>query len=245
MDRKKIIDMKGIVKKFFIGTPNELAALGGVDIDVYEGEFVSIVGASGSGKSTLMNIIGSLDRPTEGTYYLDGINVTESKDDELSRIRNKKVGFVFQTYNLIAKTNALKNVEMPMLYAGMNARKRVERAKELLEIVGMGERMRHLPEELSGGQKQRVAIARAMANDPAIILADEPTGALDSQTGRLVMDIFHKLHKEQGKTIVLITHSPELAEETERIITLKDGHVINERKGSGAPSFDDKEVSNA
>lgn len=245
MDRKKIIDMKGIVKKFFIGTPNELAALGGVDLDVYEGEFVSIVGASGSGKSTLMNIIGSLDRPTEGTYYLDGINVTESKDDELSKIRNKKVGFVFQTYNLIAKTNALKNVEMPMLYAGMNARKRVERAKELLEIVGMGERMRHLPEELSGGQKQRVAIARAMANDPAIILADEPTGALDSQTGRLVMDIFHKLHKEQGKTIVLITHSPELAEETERIITLKDGHVINERKGSGAPSFDHKEVSNA
>ncbi len=245
MDRKKIIDMKGIVKKFFIGTPNELAALGGVDIDVYEGEFVSIVGASGSGKSTLMNIIGSLDRPTEGTYYLDGINVTESKDDELSRIRNKKVGFVFQTYNLIAKTNALKNVEMPMLYAGMNSRKRVERAKELLEIVGMGERMRHLPEELSGGQKQRVAIARAMANDPAIILADEPTGALDSQTGRMVMDIFHRLHKEQGKTIVLITHSPELAEETERIITLKDGHVINERKGSGAPSFDDKEVSNA
>ena len=194
-ERKKIIDMKGIVKKFFIGTPNELAALGGVDIDVYEGEFVSIVGASGSGKSTLMNIIGSLDRPTEGTYFLDGINVTESKDDELSKIRNKKVGFVFQTYNLIAKTNALKNVEMPMLYAGMNARKRVERAKELLEIVGMGERMRHLPEELSGGQKQRVAIARAMANDPAIILADEPTGALDSQTGRLVMDIFHKLHK--------------------------------------------------
>ncbi len=245
MDRKKIIDMKGIVKKFFIGTPNELAALGGVDIDVYEGEFVSIVGASGSGKSTLMNIIGSLDRPTEGTYYLDGINVTESKDDELSRIRNKKVGFVFQTYNLIAKTNALKNVEMPMLYAGMNSRKRVERAKELLEIVGMGERMRHLPEELSGGQKQRVAIARAMAHDPAIILADEPTGALDSQTGRMVMDIFHRLHKEQGKTIVLITHSPELAEETERIITLKDGHVINERKGSGAPSFDDKEVSNA
>ena len=245
MDRKKIIDMKGIVKKFFIGTPNELAALGGVDLDVYEGEFVSIVGASGSGKSTLMNRIGSLDRPTEGTYYLDGINVTESKDDELSRIRNKKVGFVFQTYNLMAKTNAVKNVEMPMLYAGMNSRKRVERAKELLEIVGMGERMRHLPEELSGGQKQRVAIARAMANDPAIILADEPTGALDSQTGRMVMDIFHRLHKEQGKTIVLITHSPELAEETERIITLKDGHVINERKGSGAPSFDDKEVSNA
>lgn len=236
-DKKKIIDMKGIVKKFFIGTPNELAALGGVDITVYEGEFVAIVGASGSGKSTLMNIIGSLDRPTEGTYFLDGINVTESKDDELSKIRNRKVGFVFQTYNLIAKTNALKNVEMPMLYAGMSRGKRAARAAELLKIVGMGERMKHLPEELSGGQKQRVAIARAMANDPAIILADEPTGALDSQTGRLVMDIFHKLHKEQGKTIVLITHSPELAEECERIITLKDGLVVGERAGSGAPVF--------
>jgi len=235
MERKKIIDMKGIVKKYFIGTPNELAALGGVDITVYEGEFVAIVGASGSGKSTLMNIIGSLDRPTEGTYFLDGIEVTAGKDDELSKIRNRKVGFVFQTYNLIAKTNAIKNVEMPMLYAGIGARKRAERAAELLDIVGMKERMKHLPEELSGGQKQRVAIARAMANDPAIILADEPTGALDSQTGRMVMDIFHKLHKEQGKTIVLITHSPELAEETERIITLKDGLVVGERKGLGAP----------
>ena len=236
MERKKIIDMKGIVKKYFIGTPNELAALGGVDITVYEGEFVAIVGASGSGKSTLMNIIGSLDRPTEGTYFLDGIEVTAGKDDELSKIRNRKVGFVFQTYNLIAKTNAIKNVEMPMLYAGIGARKRAERAAELLDIVGMKERMKHLPEELSGGQKQRVAIARAMANDPAIILADEPTGALDSATGRLVMDIFHKLHKEQGKTIVLITHSPELAEETERIITLKDGLVVGERKGAGAPA---------
>lgn len=243
-EKKKIIDMKGIVKKFFIGTPNELAALGGVDIAVYEGEFVAIVGASGSGKSTLMNIIGSLDRPTEGTYFLDGVDVTNSKDSELSEIRNAKVGFVFQTYNLIAKTNALKNVEMPMLYAGMPGRRRQERAKELLEVVGMKDRMKHLPEELSGGQKQRVAIARAMANDPAIILADEPTGALDSQTGRLVMDIFHKLHKEQGKTVVLITHSPELAEECERIITLKDGLVVGERKGSGkAPSLNEEEVA--
>jgi len=245
---KKIIDMTGIVKKFFIGTPNELAALKGVDLSVYEGEFVAIVGASGSGKSTLMNIIGSLDRPTEGSYYLDGINVTEAKDDELSKIRNTKVGFVFQTYNLIAKTNAIKNVEMPMLYAGMAGKQRTDRAKELLEIVGMGERMKHLPEELSGGQKQRVAIARAMANDPAIILADEPTGALDSQTGRMVMDIFHKLHKEQGKTIVLITHSPELAEETERIITIKDGLIVGERKGQNkAPdaeeSTSEKEVT--
>ncbi|MBR5356140.1 MAG: ABC transporter ATP-binding protein [Lachnospiraceae bacterium] len=239
---KTIIDMKGIVKKFFIGTPNEFAALKGVDLKVYEGEFVAIVGASGSGKSTLMNIIGSLDRPTEGEYLLDGVNVTEAKDAQLSKIRNSKVGFVFQTYNLIAKTNAQKNVEMPMLYAGLGAKERSERAKELLELVGMEERRKHLPEELSGGQKQRVAIARAMANDPAIILADEPTGALDSQTGRLVMDIFHKLHKEQGKTVVLITHSPELAEECERIITIKDGLIIGERKGTNkAPSMEANE----
>lgn len=232
-NRKKIISLSDITKSFFIGTPNELQALKGVSLDVYEGEFVAIVGASGSGKSTMMNIIGALDRPTSGSYNLDGVDVIAAKDAELSGIRNRKIGFVFQTYNLISKTNALRNVEMPMLYAGVGRKERTQRAKELLELVGMGERMKHLPEELSGGQKQRVAIARAMANDPAIILADEPTGALDSVTGRMVMDIFHKLHKEQGKTIVLITHSPELAEETERLITLKDGEVIEERGGSG------------
>ena len=219
--------------RFYIGTPNELEVLHGISLTVQEGEFVAIVGASGSGKSTLMNIIGVLDRPTEGSYVLDGVDVNGAKDAELSKIRNKKIGFVFQTYNLISKTNAIKNVEMPMLYAGVPGKQRVQRAKELLEMVGMGERMRHLPEELSGGQKQRVAIARAMANDPAIILADEPTGALDSVTGRKVMDLFHKLHDEEGKTIVLITHSPELAEETQRIVTIKDGHVIGEREGSG------------
>lgn len=235
MEKKKVIDMKGIKKRFYIGTPNELEVLKGIDIEVYEGEFVAIVGASGSGKSTLMNIIGSLDRPTEGSYTLDGVDITAAKDSQLSAIRNQKIGFVFQTYNLIAKTNALKNVEMPMLYGGVPGKQRVERAKELLNIVGMGDRMKHLPEELSGGQKQRVAIARAMANNPAIILADEPTGALDSETGRMVMDLFHQLHKEQGKTIILITHSPELAEETERIITIKDGLIIGERKGSGKP----------
>ena len=235
MEKKKVIDMKGIKKRFYIGTPNELEVLKGIDIEVYEGEFVAIVGASGSGKSTLMNIIGSLDRPTEGSYTLDEVDITAAKDSRLSAIRNQKIGFVFQTYNLIAKTNALKNVEMPMLYGGVPGKQRVERAKELLNIVGMGDRMKHLPEELSGGQKQRVAIARAMANNPAIILADEPTGALDSETGRMVMDLFHQLHKEQGKTIILITHSPELAEETERIITIKDGLIIGERKGSGKP----------
>lgn len=230
---RTIIELENIYKRFYVGTPNELEVLHGISLTVSQGEFVSIVGASGSGKSTLMNIIGALDRPTEGTYSLDGVDVIAADDKELSTIRNRKIGFVFQTYNLISKTNAIKNVEMPMLYAGISGKQRVQRAKELLEMVGMQDRMKHLPEELSGGQKQRVAIARAMANDPAIILADEPTGALDSQTGRMVMDLFHKLHKEEGKTIVLITHSPELAEETERIITIKDGNVIGERRGSG------------
>lgn len=230
--KKPIITLRDIRKNFFIGTPNELKVLKGIDLTVYEGEFVAIVGQSGSGKSTLMNIIGALDRPTSGSYELDGVDVMSAKDRELSGIRNKKIGFVFQTYNLISKTNAVRNVEMPMLYAGMGRKERAKRAEELMELVGMGERMKHLPEELSGGQKQRVAIARAMANDPAIILADEPTGALDSETGRMVMDIFHKLHKEQGKTIVLITHSPELAEETERLITIKDGEIVGERQGN-------------
>ncbi len=232
-NRKQIINMRGIVKRFYIGTPNELTVLKGIDLDVYEGEFVAVVGASGSGKSTLMNIIGSLDRPTEGEYILDGIDITKAKDAELSGIRNRKIGFVFQTYNLIAKTNAIKNIEVPMLYAGTGIKERNRRAMELLKLVGMEDRVHHLPEELSGGQKQRVAIARAMANDPAIILADEPTGALDSSTGRMVMDIFHKLHEERGKTIILITHSPELAEECGRIVTIKDGEIIGVREGRG------------
>jgi len=223
-----VIRLKDIVKKFYIGRPNELEILHGISMDVKRGEFVSIVGPSGSGKSTLMNVIGVLDKPTTGSYYLDGINVEEADENELSDIRNQKIGFVFQTYNLISKTTALSNVELPMLYAGVSARKRRERAMELLSLVEMEDRAKHLPEELSGGQKQRVAIARAMANNPAIILADEPTGALDTKTGRLVMDIFHKLHKEQGITIVLITHSPELAKETERILPLRDGNIIED-----------------
>ena len=232
MDRKTVIELEGIFKRFYIGTPNELQVLNGINLTVYEGEFVAIVGASGSGKSTLMNIIGALDRPTEGNYFLEGVDMIKARDRELSKIRNRKIGFVFQTYNLISKTNALKNVEMPMLYAGMASKKRLERARELLKLVGMEERMKHLPEELSGGQKQRVAIARAMGNDPAIILADEPTGALDSVTGRMVMDLFHKLHREQGKTIILITHSKELAEETQRVITIRDGSITGEREGN-------------
>ena len=226
-----MLDLRDIHKSFFIGTPNEFEVLHGVNFSVNKGEFVSIVGQSGSGKSTLMNIIGALDRPTAGEYSLDGIDIEKAKDHELSALRNKKIGFVFQTYNLIARTNALKNVVLPMMYAGMGRTERTERAKMLLEQVGMSDRMMHNPDELSGGQKQRVAIARAMANDPAIILADEPTGALDSATGRLIMDIFHRLHEEQGKTIVLITHSPELSQETQRIITLKDGSIIGQAEG--------------
>ena len=228
-----VISMKNIIKRYFIGQPNELEVLHGIDMEVRRGEFLAIVGQSGSGKSTLMNVIGALDRPTEGEYTLDGVDMFRAKDKNLSEIRCKKIGVVFQTYNLVARTSALKNVELPMLYAGVSGLQRSRRAKELLEMVEMGERMRHHPDELSGGQKQRVAIARAMANDPAIILADEPTGALDSVTGRLIMDIFHRLHEEQGKTIILITHSPELAEECGRILTLKDGLIIGERKGSG------------
>ena len=216
---KTIIDMKGIVKKFYIGQPNELTILKGIDLVVEEGEFVSIVGQSGSGKSTLMNII--------------GVSINGANDAQLSAIRNEKIGFVFQTFNLIPRTSALKNVELPMLYASVPRSKRTARAKELLRMVQMDERMSHMPNELSGGQKQRVAIARAMANDPAIILADEPTGALDSSTGRLVMDLFHKLHREQGKTIVLITHNRELAEETQRVVTIRDGQVVDVRPGSG------------
>ena len=231
MDKKVMIDLNQILKKYYIGQPNELEILHGIDLKVNEGEFVSIVGASGSGKTTLMNIIGILDRPTEGGYILDGIDVSAAKDSELSRIRNRKIGFVFQTYNLIARTSALKNVELPMLYGEKNRTERIKRAEELLTLVGMEERMNHSPDELSGGQKQRVAIARALSNNPAILLADEPTGALDSKTGRMIMDLFHELNKEKGITIILITHSEELAEETDRVITLKDGEVTGERKG--------------
>ena len=231
MENDVIIDLNHIIKKFYIGKPNELEILHGIDLQVRRGEFVSIGGASGSGKSTLMNVIGILDRPTEGSYFLEGVDICKANDKEVSKIRNQKIGFVFQTYNLVARTSALKNVELPMMYAGVPKRERTKRAKELLKLVGMEERMNHTPDELSGGQKQRVAIARALGNHPAIILADEPTGALDSKTGRMIMDLFHKLNRENGITIVLITHSNELAEETQRIVTLKDGEIIGERKG--------------
>ena len=231
--KKPLIEMHGIRKSYYIGRPNELEILHGIDLTVYPGEFVAIVGESGSGKSTLMNIIGVLDKPTAGEYTLDGVNIHDAKDNQLADIRNRKIGFVFQTYNLIGRQSALKNVELPMLYAGVPGGERTRRAKEWLERVGMGERMKHQPNELSGGQKQRVAIARAMVNEPALILADEPTGALDSQTSRTVMDLFHEMHNTYHKTIVLITHTPELADECERVLTLRDGLIVGERKGSG------------
>ena len=226
-----VIRMENIVKTYYLGKPNELEILHGINLTVNKGEFVSIVGESGSGKSTLMNIIGVLDRQTQGDYYLEGQDVNGKSDEVRSAIRNRRIGFVFQNFNLLPRANALKNVMVPLLYGEEHSKNGKEHAMEMLKMVGMEDRADHRPNELSGGQKQRVAIARAMINDPAIILADEPTGALDSKTGHMVMDLFHKLHEEQGKTIVLITHSQELAQETERIVTLLDGQIVADNGG--------------
>ncbi|WP_075728257.1 ABC transporter ATP-binding protein [Corynebacterium aquilae] len=226
--------MRGIRKTYNPGTEAEIVVLPGVDLDVAEGEFVSIVGASGCGKSTLMNIIGLLDRPNEGIYFFDRRNILRADDDALAHYRSQQIGFVFQNFNLIGRIDAMKNVEMPMMYAGISARERKQRAEELLDMVGMAERRNHKPSELSGGQKQRVAIARALANEPKLILADEPTGALDSATGRMVMDLFHNLNTEHGRTILFITHNAELAEETSRVVTMSDGQV----DGATIPAVD-------
>lgn len=226
-----VIRMENIVKTYYLGKPNELEILHGINLTVNKGEFVSIVGESGSGKSTLMNIIGVLDRQTQGNYYLEGQDVNGMSDEVRSAIRNRRIGFVFQNFNLLPRANALKNVMVPLLYGEEHSKNGKEHAMEMLKMVGMEDRADHRPNELSGGQKQRVAIARAMINDPAIILADEPTGALDSKTVHMVMDLFHKLHEEQGKTIVLITHSQELAQETERIVTLLDGQIVADNGG--------------
>ena len=226
-----VIRMENIVKTYYLGKPNELEILHGINLTVNKGEFVSIVGESGSGKSTLMNIIGVLDRQTQGNYYLEGQDVNGMSEEVRSAIRNRRIGFVFQNFNLLPRANALKNVMVPLLYGEEHSKNGKEHAMEMLKMVGMEDRADHRPNELSGGQKQRVAIARAMINDPAIILADEPTGALDSKTGHMVMDLFHKLHEEQGKTIVLITHSQELAQETERIVTLLDGQIVADNGG--------------
>ena len=235
---EKVIEMQHINKKYYEGMENELHILHDIDLIVRKGEFVSLVGESGSGKSTMMNIIGALDRPTSGKYFLNGEDISEMDDDYLSEIRNEEIGFVFQSAYMIPRISAVENVEVPLMYAGISRKERRRKAMNLLEMVGMGKRYNHKSNELSGGQNQRVAIARALACDPSIILADEPTGALDSKTGHMIMDIFHKLHEEFGKTIVLITHSRELASETERIVTISDGYIISDKQ-KGA----EKEVS--
>ncbi|QDH22729.1 ABC transporter ATP-binding protein [Saccharibacillus brassicae] len=227
-----MIEIRNLVKRYFAGTPNEITVLDGINLSIAAGEFVAIVGQSGSGKSTLMNIIGALDQPSSGEYELGGTPIQQMNRDELARIRSRQIGFVFQSFNLIPRNSALKNVALPMIYAGIKPSERTRRARELLEMMDMGERMDHQPNELSGGQKQRVAIARALANDPDLILADEPTGALDSKTGNRVMEIFLKIHREEKKTLLFITHSVELAELCPRVVTLKDGRIISDQAGS-------------
>ena len=220
-----LIDIQDIYKIYNEGKESEVRALNGVSLRVDRGEFVSIIGQSGSGKSTLMNILGCLDIPTYGDYHLDGTDITELTDHQLAHIRNKQIGFVFQGYNLIPVLNAWENVELPLIYQGLGPLKRRDRVEEALERVGMLERRDHRPGEMSGGQQQRVAIARAIATHPPIIMADEPTGALDSKTGLHVLEILHSLHQE-GSTVILITHDNSIAATAERIVRLSDGAVV-------------------
>lgn len=235
-----VIDIQGITKTYVNGKLS-VPVLHGIDLVVNKGEFVSIMGPSGSGKSTFMNILGCLDRPTTGSYRLNGDEVATLSDDELAYVRNKQIGFVFQSFNLLTKLTALENVALPMIYAGVNKKMRIERASQLLQSVGLDERMDHLPSELSGGQRQRVAIARALANNPAIIMADEPTGNLDSKSTIDVMNIFRGLHDE-GRTILLVTHEPDIATYASRNVVLKDGIIVEDSFNSNMTPV--KEVPN-
>lgn len=228
-----MIELKNVRKVYQMGKV-EVKALDGVSISIEEGDFIAIMGPSGSGKSTLMHIIGCLDKPSHGRYLFQDRDITEMNDDELSRIRNKSMGFVFQTFNLIPRQTCLYNVELPLVYAGLHSRERRERATEVLTEVGLADRIRHRPNELSGGERQRVAIARALVNDPKVILADEPTGNLDTKTGIEIMSIFESLNSK-GKTVIVVTHEEEIAAQTEKIVHIRDGKITN-----GEVSFDSK-----
>lgn len=228
--KKNTIQLRGIKKLYQVGT-QQVAALNGIDLDIKEGEFAALMGPSGSGKSTLMNILGCLDRPTTGSYLLDGQEVAHLSDDKLAITRNQKIGFVFQNFNLLSRISALENVALPLVYAGVGSREREERALHFLEAVGLADRADHQPNELSGGQRQRVAIARALVNDPQIIMADEPTGNLDTKSTKEIMEIFEKMHFV-GRTIILVTHEPEIAVCASRQLLVRDG-VITRDEGKG------------
>ena len=232
---EKMIRIENLNKIYKNGSV-EVHALNDVNMEVSRGEFLAVMGHSGSGKSTLMNIIGCLDRPSSGKYFLDGIEIDKQSPDELSLIRNKKIGFVFQAFNLIPRTNVLSNVELPMIYAKVKSKQRSERALELLEKVGLKDRINHMPNELSGGQMQRAAIARALANNPPIILADEPTGNLDTNSSEEIMKIFKDLNRE-GTSIIVVTHEPEVAKYADRIIVFKDGCIIEDRWKEGGKNY--------
>ena len=223
-----LIELKNIMKTYVMGD-NVVHALNHVDVTIDYGEFTAIMGASGSGKSTMMNILGCLDRPTSGEYYLDGKEIAGYNDDELAHTRNAKIGFVFQNFNLLSKLTAQANVALPLIYAGVGEEERMERAKKALEAVGLGERLDHKPMEMSGGQRQRVAIARALINDPPVIMADEPTGNLDTKSSYEIMDIFKKMN-EQGKTVIMVTHEPDIAAYTKRVLVMRDGKLVSDER---------------
>lgn len=227
MDKKPVISVRNLAKTYQMGA-TLVKALRPIDLDIYSNEFVALMGPSGSGKSTLMNLLGCLDTPSEGEYLLGGDRVSEMDDNDLATIRNRRIGFVFQTFNLLPRLSALENVALPLVYAGMSKEKRLEKARKVLELVGLGDRVEHKPNEMSGGQRQRVAVARALVNDPTIILADEPTGNLDSKTSAEIMEMLENLHRA-GNTIILVTHEPDIAEHAHRVIRLRDGMIESDQ----------------